>query len=82
METTIYLAPEACGRGIGRRLYAALFEAIQGAGIHRVLAGVTLPNEASLRLHAAFGFEPVGVFREVGWKFDRYWDVAWFERGV
>lgn len=43
-------------------------------------AGVTLPNEASERLHLCFGFQTVGVYREVGRKFDRFWDVAWFQK--
>jgi len=48
--------------------------------VHRIVAGVSLPNPASIRLHERFGFRPVGVFPGVGRKFDRYWDVAWFER--
>ena len=76
VSATIYLAPETRGQGVGRRLYATLFEALQGEDIHRIFAGITLPNEASARLHRAFGFEPVGVYREVGRKFGRFWDVA------
>ena len=45
-----------------------------------MIAGITLPNEASVKLHAKFGFEPAGVMHEVGRKFDRFWDVAWFEK--
>ncbi len=82
VETTIYLAPEATGQGIGARLYEVLFDALAGEDLHRLLAGVTLPNEASIRLHERFGFTLVGVFREVGRKHDRYWDVAWYERGL
>ena len=76
VSSSIYLAPDATGRGLGRRLYATLFEAIAGEDIHRLFAGITVPNEPSLRLHRSFGFEPVGVYREVGRKFGRYWDVA------
>lgn len=76
--TSIYLAPDACGQGLGRKLYAALFEALGGEDIHRLFVGITLPNEASVRLHRAFGFEPVGIYREVGRKFGRFWDVATF----
>jgi len=50
--------------------------------IHRIVAGYTLPNPASEALHAGFGFKSVGVFRENGRKFGRYWDVAWVERPV
>ena len=80
VETTIYCAPEAVGKGIGRRLYGALFEAIAGEDIHRIVGGYTLPNAGSARLHAEFGFQQVGIFHENGRKFDRYWDVAWNER--
>jgi len=78
--STIYLAPDMTGQGIGRRLYSALFDALKGEDIHRVFGGITQPNEASVRLHLAFGFEPVGVYREVGRKFGRYWDVATYMR--
>ena len=80
VETTIYCSHDAPGRGIGSRLYAALFEAIAGEDIHRIVAGYTLPNAASAALHARFRFSPVGVFKEVGRKFGKYWDVAWTER--
>jgi len=80
VETTLYLAPEAQGRGVGSRLYTALFEALRGEDLHRALAGVTLPNEASLRLHERFGFRRIGSFSEVGRKHGRYWDVAWLEK--
>jgi phosphinothricin acetyltransferase len=72
----VYLAPGARGQGLGRKLYAALFEALAREDVHRVSAGITLPNEASVRLHRGFGFEPVGIYREVGRKFGRFWDVA------
>jgi phosphinothricin acetyltransferase len=74
--SSVYLAPPACGQGLGRQLYAALFEALAAEDIHRVFVGITLPNEASVRLHLGFGFEPVGIYREVGRKFGRFWDVA------
>src|SRR5437868_4295860 len=76
IQSSIYLAPDATGQGLGRRLYAALFDALAGEDIHRIFGGITLPNEASVRLHRSFGFEPVGTYREVGRKFGRYWDVA------
>lgn len=79
-ETGIYLAPEALGHGLGTRLYERLFEGLRGADLNRLVAGVTLPNERSVRLHERVGFRPMGVFTEVGRKFDRYHDVAWFER--
>ncbi|MFK4798221.1 GNAT family N-acetyltransferase [Streptomyces sp. MPA0124] len=80
VETTVYVAPGAGGRGIGSLLYAALFDALAGEDLHRAYAGIAQPNEASGRLHARFGFRHVGTYREVGRKFGRYWDVAWYEK--
>ena len=80
VELTIYLRPEAQGHGLGERLYRALFDSLAGEDIHLLLAGITLPNAASVRLHERLAFEPVGVFREVGFKLGRYWDVAWYQR--
>ncbi|MEO8695831.1 MAG: N-acetyltransferase family protein [Acidimicrobiales bacterium] len=80
VETTVYCAPSALGRGIGRQLYLALFQAIETEDIHSLLAAITLPNDASVSLHERFGFTLSGVTRAVGRKFDRYWDVGWYER--
>jgi len=80
VESTVYCAPSAVGRGCGSLLYAALFEALAGEDIERIVAGISLPNPASIRLHERFGFRRVGTFHRVGRKFDQYWDVAWFER--
>jgi phosphinothricin acetyltransferase len=82
VASSIYLAPDACGQGLGRRLYATLFDALKGEDIHRIFAGVTLPNDASVALHRSFGFEPVGIYREVGRKFGRFWDVATYMRSM
>ncbi|MCX4762785.1 GNAT family N-acetyltransferase [Streptomyces sp. NBC_01275] len=82
VETTLYVAPGAGGRGIGTLLYKALFEALAGEDVHRAYAGVAQPNEASVRLHERFGFRYVGTYREVGRKFGRYWDVAWYEKDL
>jgi len=79
-ETSVYLAPNAHRRGLGTALYTRLFEALASADVHRFIAGVTLPNDASIALHARFGFERVGVMHEVGRKFGRYWDVLWMEK--
>jgi len=80
VETTVYSSPETVGKGIGRKLYAVLFEAIADENVNRIVGGYTLPNPASAKLHELFGFRNVGVFREVGYKFGRYWDVQWSER--
>ena len=82
VETSIYCAPESVGRGVGGNLYAALFDAIAGENIHRIVAGYVPPNPASAALHERFGFRPVGTFSEVGYKFGRYWDVCWVEKRV
>lgn len=80
VETTVYCAPEAAGKGIGTQLYRALFDSLRGEDIRMFVAGYTLPNPASAALHERFGFKRVGVFTENGRKFGRYWDVAWNER--
>ena len=80
VETTIYCTPQAIGKGIGTRLYTALFESLRGEDIHRFVAGYALPNPATAALHQRFGFKVVGIFTENGRKFGRYWDVAWTER--
>jgi phosphinothricin acetyltransferase len=65
--------------GLGTRLYQALLQALRGRGVHAVLAGIVLPNEASVALHEAFGFSAVGRMREVGLKFDQWLDVGYWE---
>jgi phosphinothricin acetyltransferase len=80
VESTVYCGPADAGQGAGTALYTALFESLASEDINRIVAGITIPNEASVALHRRFGFRPVGVFSAVGRKFDRYWDVAWFER--
>lgn len=71
VETTIYLSSEAAGKGIGSRLYSALFNSLANEDIHRIVAGYTIPNPASKALHEQFGFQSVGIFRENGRKFGR-----------
>jgi phosphinothricin acetyltransferase len=78
VETSIYLAPAEAGRGLGRRLYASLFDALKAEDVHRAYGGVTQPNPASNRLHEAMGFVRQGVLPEIGRKFGRYWDVAFY----
>lgn len=80
VETSIYLAPEAVGRGAGKRLYGELFDSLKGEDVHRAYAGIALPNPASIGLHERFGFKRVALFTEQGRKFGRYWDVAWYEK--
>jgi phosphinothricin acetyltransferase len=78
--TSVYLADNVRGRGIGTALYGALFASLEGEDLHRAYAGITVPNPASFALHERFGFRRVAVYSEQGRKFDRYWDVAWFEK--
>ena len=80
VETTVYCAADCAGKGVGSQLYAALFSALAGVDVHRIVAGFVPPNPASERLHERFGFKTVGVFSENGYKFERYWDVRWMER--
>jgi phosphinothricin acetyltransferase len=75
IETSVYLDPKATGRGLGKALYAALFEALAGEDIHRAFAGVTLPNDASVALHRAVGFNEAGLYAQIGRKFGKFWDV-------
>ena len=79
-EVTAYVHPDFQRQGIGGALYLRLFGDLAAKGYCNALAGVTLPNEASVALHRRVGFEPVGVFRNVGWKFERWHDVRWFQR--
>ena len=80
VETSVYLEPDATGRGAGSRLYESLFKSLEGEDVHRAYAGIALPNPASIALHEKFGFKRVAHFTEQGRKFGRYWDVAWFEK--
>ncbi|HYN66994.1 MAG TPA: GNAT family N-acetyltransferase [Ornithinibacter sp.] len=79
-ETSVYLAPDARGRGLGRALYDELLRRVDADGIHVCLAVIAQPNAASEALHAAVGFERVGTLREVGRKFDRWVDTTWWQR--
>ncbi|MFL6001674.1 MAG: GNAT family N-acetyltransferase [Nocardioides sp.] len=79
-ETSIYLAPEAQGQGLGRQMYDDLLGWLAADGIRAVVAAVALPNPASVSLHRVCGFGEVGVMREVGRKFDRWIDVLWLQK--
>ena len=82
VETSLYCRPDSVRRGCGRALYGALFAALEGEDVRTIVAGVCLPNPASVSFHEKFGFRSVGVFHAVGRKFDTFWDVAWFERPI
>ncbi len=80
VETSVYCARGCTGRGIGGKLYAALLEALRGEEVHRAFALITLPNDPSEKLHRRFGYTLSGVMEGVGRKFDRYWDVAVYQK--
>lgn len=80
VETSVYLAEAFRRRGIARALYEQLFESLRRLGFHVAVAAITLPNDASVRFHESVGFSHVGTFHQVGRKFERWHDVAWFER--
>lgn len=82
IETSIYCAPDRSGRGLGRRLYATLFDALKGEDIHRAFGGITLPNAASVGVHVAMGFRHIGTYAQVGRKFGKYWDVGLYLRDM
>lgn len=78
-ENSVYVAAGHRGRGIGRQLLQPLVEAARRRGLHAILAVIDADNEASIRLHASFGFVKVGHFKQVGYKFDRWLDVVYME---
>ena len=80
VETSVYLHPEWPRRGIGTRLYQALFDALASEDLHRAYAGIALPNPGSIALHERFGFRNIGTYEEVGRKFERFWSVLWMEK--
>lgn len=79
VENSVYLRPDAMGLGLGKKLMSHLLSQLAKQDVHRVLACITLPNDVSVALHKNLGFKQVGVFSEVGRKFERYHDVAWLE---
>jgi phosphinothricin acetyltransferase len=76
---SVYVAEGEHGRGVGRALYAALFDRLRERGYRMAHAGITLPNPASVALHESLGFEQVGVNREIGWKNGAWRDVGWWQ---
>ncbi|MEB4209310.1 arsinothricin resistance N-acetyltransferase ArsN1 family B [Mycobacterium sp. 94-17] len=80
VDVSLYLDESIHHQGHGRRLYTALFNVLVAQGYVNAYAGITLPNPASVALHEALEFTPVGVFRGVGFKHARWWDVGWWHR--
>ena len=83
VETTIYLDPGHVGKGVGLQLYGELIEQLLAEEtVHRAYGGVALPNDASVALHQRLGFKHAGSYHEVGFKFEKFWDVDWFEKDL
>jgi phosphinothricin acetyltransferase len=78
-EVTVYVHPDLGGSGVGSALYGRLLPALQSCGVHAVIGGIALPNDASVRLHQKFGFRKVAHFEAVGFKFNRWIDVAYWQ---
>lgn len=82
VDVSVYVREDARGRGIARELYATLFGILDDLGYYAAFAGIALPNAPSVALHEAMGFEPVGVYREVGYKLGEWHDVGWWQRAL
>lgn len=82
VESTVYVDPGETGKGCGRQLYAALMGSAAARGFKQAVGFISLPSPASVALHRSVGFEEVGLLRAVGFKFDRYIDVAIYQRGL
>jgi L-amino acid N-acyltransferase YncA len=80
VDVAAYVKQDAQRSGIARALYTGLFEILTVQGFRNAYAGITLPNQASVEMHKAMGFERVGTYHRVGYKFGAWHDVAWFER--
>jgi phosphinothricin acetyltransferase len=80
VDVTAYVREDARGAGVGRRLYGVLFDELRRLGYCQAFAGIALPNAASVGLHEAMGFLKIGVYRNVGFKFDRWHDVGWWQK--
>jgi L-amino acid N-acyltransferase YncA len=79
VETTVYLSNKLTGKGFGSMLYENLIAELRKSSIHSLIGGIALPNGASVALHEKFGFEKVAQFKEVGWKFNQWIDVGYWE---
>jgi L-amino acid N-acyltransferase YncA len=78
VEVTVYIHENYRGKGVGRALYTELFKRLREQGLYRAYAGILIPNPASQGFHESMGFEPVGVYRKVGYKLGAWLDVGWW----
>ncbi|MBK8170707.1 MAG: N-acetyltransferase [Sandaracinaceae bacterium] len=79
VESTVYVDGAHHGKAIGKQLYEALFALLKEQGVVNVLAGITQPNEKSVRLHESLGFTQIGLFKDIGFKLGSWWDVGWWQ---
>ncbi|GGO86793.1 N-acetyltransferase [Nocardioides phosphati] len=79
-DVSVYVRPGNAGRGVGRALYEALLADVEQQGYRMACAGIALPNPASVGLHTALGFRPVGTYERIGWKRGAWHDVHWMQR--
>jgi L-amino acid N-acyltransferase YncA len=82
VDTSVYVHPDVHRCGIGRALYGSLVRVLAAQGYFNAYAGIALPNRASVRLHESVGFDPVGVYRRVGYKLGAWHDVGWWQLGL
>ena len=82
VETSVYLAAAAQGRGLGERLYRSLIDTLVAQGFAQAIAAITLPNPASVALHRKLGFREAGIYREVGWKIGAWHNVGLWQRAL
>lgn len=78
-ETSVYLAPDYHGRGLGRQLYQHVLIQLKELGFHLAIGGIALPNPASIALHEKLGFRKVAHFSEVGFKFGKWVDLGYWQ---
>ena len=80
VDVSVYVAANARGRGVGRRLYTPLLGILEDLGYYSALAGIVLPNPASVGLHELMGFRPIGVYHNIGYKLGAWHNVGWWQR--
>lgn len=78
-ETSVYVHKDHHGKGLGRALYTRLFDVLRRQGYRTLIAGIALPNEASVKLHEALGMRQAAHLERVGWKFEKWWDVGYWQ---
>jgi L-amino acid N-acyltransferase YncA len=79
VETSVYVDADHYGKGVGRALYTELLARLRAQGFRIAVAGITLPNPASIGLHESIGFEPIGSLRDIGWKQGAWRDVGYWQ---